>query len=91
MGRGGGQVSYTFPLHITCKKREGGPDNMSNCIFTKWKDPRLIHGYWKNISLYYVHAYIYLLIIFYSPLSYLQFGIVAVTYTPFPKYFRLLS
>ena len=31
--RGGGgrvQVSYTFPLHITCKKKKGGggPDSM---------------------------------------------------------------
>ena len=27
-GKGGGQVSYTFPLRITCKKGGGGPDSM---------------------------------------------------------------
>ena len=27
-GGGGGQVSYTLPLDITCKKGGGGPDNM---------------------------------------------------------------
>ena len=26
--RGGGQVSYTFPLRITCKKGRGGPESM---------------------------------------------------------------
>ena len=25
---GWGQASYTFPLRITCKKGEGGPDSM---------------------------------------------------------------
>ena len=27
-GGGGVQVSYTFPLRITCKKGGGGPDSM---------------------------------------------------------------
>ena len=38
-GGGWGQASYTFPLRITCKKGEGGPESMYNCVRTKWKAP----------------------------------------------------
>ena len=32
-GRGGGLVTYTFPLHITCKKRGGGVQIVDKSLY----------------------------------------------------------
>ena len=46
---GGGQLSYTFPLCIKCKKGEGGPDSMSNCVRTYYMEG--LYPTWDGLGL----------------------------------------